>query len=95
MNAYYKIQLKPQEHPESLWTRIETAAKKLAELKVSMDEGARERHFTKAVHDTREGSKYYQQLRDYKLAVRQGKAPTLKDLRIALTFRYEELKRRA
>ncbi len=40
LGVYYKIQLEPREHPESLWTRLETVRAKLADMPSPQDEGA-------------------------------------------------------
>ncbi len=91
MDTYYNIQLKPSEHPESLWTHLEMAREKLANIQIDLNEGALERRFLKAIHQSREGRQYYNPLRAHQLAERQGKFATTKDLRTALTFKYEKI----
>ncbi len=93
LDDYYSIQLKPHEHPESFWTRLEITREKLTKMKIDLDEGATERRFVKAINQSRHGHLYYQSIQHHQLAERQGKEPTCRDLRTALTFRYEELQR--
>ncbi len=76
-----------------MWTRLETTREKLTSMKIDLDEGASERRFIKAINQSREGCHYYNPLKAHQLAQCQGKPSTLKDLRIALTFKYEELQR--
>ncbi len=91
MDAYYKIQLQRCEHPESLWTRLMTASEKLSKINITFDEGTRNRWYIKAIKESPEGRHYYTPLRAHHLAERQGKHPIMDDLRIALTFKYEEI----
>ncbi len=91
LDKYHGIKLKSLEYPESLWTRLETTRKQLKTMQIDIDEGATERRFIKAIHESRKGRYYHDQLQQYKLAERQGKNPTMDDLRVALTVKYEEL----
>ncbi len=90
LNDYYGARLKSTEHPESLWTRIVIASKKLSTLHITLEDSAVERHFIKAIEESQEGRLYYHPIRAHQLAERQCKASTFTELEIALTFKYEE-----
>ncbi len=90
MDTYYNTKLEPQEHPESLWTRLNTARDRLIDMNIGMDEGALERRSIKAITQTKEGHLYHHSLRAHQLEQRKGKSSSTKDLRIVLTFAYEE-----
>ncbi len=90
IDTFYNAKLEPREHPESLWTRLNTARDKLIDMNIEMDEGALERRFIKAITQTKEGGLYHHSLRTHQLEQRKGMPSFTKDLRIALTFAYEE-----
>ncbi len=50
LDKYHGIKLKSLEHPESLWTRLETTRKQLKTMQIDIGEGATERQFIKALH---------------------------------------------